>query len=143
MGARFEGGFDFNKLQKQFEQAEKDFAPHAQKAVEAAIKVYEEKTKDEITARDLVDTGTMLASVKSTGVVVTSEGAYAECYPTGTRTDENHRKPERNETIAFVIEAGKGDKAGIPFMETSAKKAKEPAAAAMAAEIEKALEALK
>ncbi|MDD3921470.1 MAG: hypothetical protein PHO41_09900 [Eubacteriales bacterium] len=143
MGAKFEGGLDFNKLQKQFEQAEKDFTPHAEKAIEAAIKVYEEKTKDEITARDIIDTHALFLSVRCTGVVVTSDGAYAECYPTGTRTDDHHKKPERNETIAFVIEAGKGDKAGIPFMDSSAKKAKEPAAAAMAAEIEKALEVLK
>ena len=74
-------------------------------ALEGACEVAQAAVAKQIQAFDVIDKGTLLKAVK--GEI---KGYSAEIYPQKKRTDEKHRKGERNETIAFVNEHGRKHK---------------------------------
>lgn len=95
---------DWDALAKEFKMAEARLPGILKKALLAAAKVYEEATRDEISAKDVWRSGALWWSIKTGHVTHTADGLLCEVWPQGTRTDRKHPHGERNETIGFVLE---------------------------------------
>ena len=125
---------------KTFSDAEKRVPGAMVAAINAAAEVYEDATRESISANDLIGTGALYASILRGKVYRDGDGVGIKIWPQGTRTDGKHRRGERNAVIGYIQDYGrsygKRRRAGKHFMEDSAEKAEAPALDAMRKELD-------
>lgn len=63
--------------------------------------------------------GTLKQSIEAGHIIKTPESAHIDVWPHGEREDQWHKKPARNAQIGFVVNYGKRNMHGRPFVKQS------------------------